>query len=72
MTPGPPRFAGSFRPGAPLGPGLSQMASGGRSGPRTTLGGGYFLVGPLKWEHHFFDLFKGKIWNKSKWGLAEK
>ena len=31
-----------------------------------------FLASCLKWEHSFCGLFRGKIWNMSKWGLAEK
>lgn len=31
-----------------------------------------FLVSPLKWEHGFFGLVRGKIHNMSKWDPAEK
>ena len=31
-----------------------------------------FLASSLKWEHSFFGLLSGKIWNVSQWGLAEK
>ena len=38
--------------------------------PRTKLR--EWLSSSLKWEHSFFGLFRGKIWNMSKWGLIEK
>jgi len=42
-------------------------------GPKTkTQGMINFLASPLKWEQCFFGLFRGKIWNMSKWCLTEK
>ena len=42
------------------------------SGPGTKLRILKFLASSLKWEHSFFGLFRNKLWNMSKWRLAEK
>lgn len=39
---------------------------------RTTLRMTDFLASPLNWGHSFFGLFRGKIWNMSKWGPPER